>query len=34
MKYENVKFDKEARDKIIQGVELATKAVSTTYGPN
>ena len=34
MSYVNVKFGKDARDKIIEGVELATRAVSTTYGPN
>lgn len=34
MEYDNVKFGSEARSKIIEGANLATKAVETTFGPN
>lgn len=33
MIYENVKFDKECREKIIEGVNLISDAIKTTYGP-
>ena len=33
MNYVNVKFDKECREKLIEGVNLCVKAVETTYGP-
>ena len=32
--YENVKFGNEAREKIIEGANLATKAVEVTFGPH
>ena len=31
--YENVKFDREARSKLIEGVNLIANAVEKTYGP-
>jgi chaperonin GroEL len=34
MEYENVKFGKECRDKIIEGINLAAEAVACTFGPN
>ena len=34
MNYENVKFGSDARSKIIEGANLATSAVETTFGPN
>jgi len=34
MKYANVKFGNECRDKLIEGVNLVTDAVACTYGPN
>lgn len=34
MTYENVKFGKDCRDKIIEGVNLAADAVACTFGPN
>lgn len=34
MTYENVKFGKDCRDKIIEGVNLAANAVACTFGPN
>lgn len=34
MEYENVKFGKECRDKIIEGINLAANAVACTFGPN
>lgn len=33
MKYENVKFDQEGRQKLIEGVNLIADAVEKTYGP-
>ena len=32
--YDNVKFGRDARDKIIEGANLAADAVAVTYGPN
>lgn len=34
MTYENVKFGKDCRDKIIEGINLAANAVACTFGPN
>ena len=34
MTYDNVKFGKDCRDKIIEGVNLAANAVACTFGPN
>ena len=34
MTYENVKFGRECRDKIIEGINLAADAVACTFGPN
>lgn len=34
MMYENVKFSKEAREKIIEGVNLIVDAIQVSYGPN
>lgn len=34
MNYDNVKFGSEARAKIMEGANLATKAVEITFGPN
>ena len=34
MTHDNVLFKQEARDLIIEGVDLATRAIATTYGPN
>lgn len=34
MNYENVKFSSEAREKIIQGVNLIVDAIQVSYGPN
>jgi chaperonin GroEL len=34
MTYENVKFGKDCRDKIIEGINLAANAVTCTFGPN
>lgn len=34
MKYDNVKFDEEGKQKIIEGVNLIADAVEKTYGPN
>ena len=32
--YANVKFGSDARDRIMEGCNLATNAIATTYGPN
>lgn len=34
MNYDNVKFGSEARAKIMEGADLATKVVEITFGPN
>ena len=34
MTYENVKFGKDCRNKIIEGINLAANAVACTFGPN
>ena len=34
MTYENVKFGKDCRNKIIEGINLAANAVTCTFGPN
>lgn len=34
MNYDNVKFGSDARSKIMEGADLATRAVEVTYGPN
>ena len=34
MTYGNVKFGKDCRDKIIEGINLAANAVACTFGPN
>ena len=33
MKYENVKFGKDCREKLIEGVNLTADAVEVTFGP-